>query len=139
MKQKYLLILIFVVGVVGLSFFYKKNVVPGGMLSVITEPNDGIAPVLALIRGASRSVDLVMYELDDAQIEAALAADEKRGLAVRIILSGGYKGASSTMNVDAYDFLVANDVPVRWSPKYFSLTHEKIFSGRRQSRAYHDL
>jgi cardiolipin synthase len=97
----------------------------GGPLGLITEPDDGIAPVLAFIRGATRSVDLTMYELDDPQIESALAADEARGVAVRVILSAGYEGASSTVNGDAYGFLLSHGVPVRWSPAYFSLTHEK--------------
>ena len=58
-------------------------------------------------------------------MEAALAADERRGVAVRVLLSAGYGGASSTVNGSAYDFLRAHGVAVRWSPSYFSLTHEK--------------
>jgi len=105
----------------------KKNrkAVLGNELSLITEPDDGIAPVLAMIRSASSSVDLVMYEFEDRQIESALIADEERGVAVRVILSAGYQGATSTMNVAAYELLSADGVPVRWSPSYFSLTHEK--------------
>jgi len=63
----------------------KKNrkAVLGNELSLITEPDDGIAPVLAMIRSASSSVDLVMYEFEDRQIESALIADEERGVAVR--------------------------------------------------------
>jgi phosphatidylserine/phosphatidylglycerophosphate/cardiolipin synthase-like enzyme len=103
----------------------KNSVLPAGALSLIAEPDDGIAPVLAMINGATKSVDLVMYELDDAQVEAALAADERRGVAVRVLLSAGYDGASSTVNGPAYNFLLAHGVAVRWSPSYFSLTHEK--------------
>ncbi len=98
---------------------------PNEALSLIVEPDDGIAPVLGPIRGASRSIDLVIYELDDPGIEEALADAAARGVAVRVILSAGYDGASSTMNADAYDFLRAHGVAVRWSPGYFSLTHEK--------------
>ncbi|HUC31685.1 MAG TPA: phospholipase D-like domain-containing protein [Candidatus Paceibacterota bacterium] len=118
---------IFLIFVIVLRFYSltKKNFIAGDSLSLITEPDDGIAPVLALIRGASRSVDLVMYELDDARVESALVADEGRGVAVRVILSAGYQGASSSVNAAAYNFLAANGVPVRWSPSYFSLTHEK--------------
>jgi phosphatidylserine/phosphatidylglycerophosphate/cardiolipin synthase-like enzyme len=78
-----------------------------------------------MISGAAKSVDLVMYELDDAQVEAALVADEYRGVVVRVLLSAGYDGASSTVNGAAYNFLLARGVVVRWSPSYFSLTHEK--------------
>lgn len=106
-------------------FSIKKNVPAPGALSLIIEPDDGIAPVLNMITGASKSVDLVMYELDDVRIESALVADTHRGVAVRVILSAGYGGASSTTNTTAYKFLAAHGVPVRWSPEYFSLTHEK--------------
>jgi phosphatidylserine/phosphatidylglycerophosphate/cardiolipin synthase-like enzyme len=44
---------------------------------------------------------------------------------VRVLLSPGYDGASSTVNGLAYNFLLARGVAVRWSPSYFSLTHEK--------------
>jgi phosphatidylserine/phosphatidylglycerophosphate/cardiolipin synthase-like enzyme len=106
---------------------------PSGAFSLITEPDDGIAPVLAMMAGAAKSVDLVMYELDDARVESALVADEQRGVAVRVLLGAGYDGASSTANVAAYDYLRSRGVPVRWSPPYFSLTHEKslVIDGNR--------
>ena len=117
---------VFFVLFAGRSFNIKRSVATSyGELSIVTEPDDGILPVLHMINGASLSLDLVMYELDDTQIEFALAADERRGVAVRVILSGGYNGATSTMNAVAYDFLIAHGVPVRYSPAYFSLTHEK--------------
>lgn len=133
MKWKYMWLAIFFAGVI---FYMVSFIVPkffveqhsaafDGELSLITEPDDGIAPVLRMINGATKSVDLVMYELDDAQIEAALAADDRRGVAVRVLLSPGYDGAPSRVNGAAYDFLFARGVAVRWSPSYFSLTHEK--------------
>jgi phosphatidylserine/phosphatidylglycerophosphate/cardiolipin synthase-like enzyme len=136
MRSKYLYLAGFIIGVATLFFvFYtshspsRNTPGPGGTLSLITEPDDGIAPVLAMIGGAKTSVDLVMYELDDLRIGSALAVDEARGVAVRVILSGGYKGATSTapatVNAAAYGFLSAHGVPVRYSPEYFSLTHEK--------------
>jgi phosphatidylserine/phosphatidylglycerophosphate/cardiolipin synthase-like enzyme len=134
MKRKYAwAVVIFVVAtffcvvriIVPEFFSEKKSVASDGTLSLITEPDDGIAPVLTMISGAAKSVDLVMYELDDAQVEAALVADEYRGVVVRVLLSAGYDGASSTVNGAAYNFLLARGVVVRWSPSYFSLTHEK--------------
>jgi phosphatidylserine/phosphatidylglycerophosphate/cardiolipin synthase-like enzyme len=110
-----------------------REAASGGALSLVVEPDDGIAPVLAMIGGAKRSLDIVMYQLDDRRIEAALAADEARGVAVRVILNGGYKGAPPTAYTAAHDILIAHGVPVRWSPGYFSLTHEKsmVVDGNR--------
>ncbi len=141
MKRKYAWVVIFFTGIIFYAvrfvapkfFSEKKNTAPDGALSLITEPDNGITPVLTMISGAVKSVDLVMYELDDAQVEAALAADERRGVAVRVLLSAGYDGASSTVNGSAYNFLLAHGVAVRWSPSYFSLTHEKslVVDGNR--------
>ncbi len=134
MKIKYFWGLIFAIAAAALFIFFgtpfrssfiNDNASQASALSLITEPDDGIAPVLAMISGAAKSADLVMYELDDHQVEAALVADERRGVAVRVILGAGYDGASSTQNAAAYEFLAANSVPVRWSPSYFSLTHQK--------------
>ena len=93
---------------------------------LITEPDQGIAPLLSMIAEASSSVDLVMYELEDTDVEHALADDEARGIKVRVLLNGGYYGKKeSTDNDAAYQYLTANNVPARWTPAYFALTHQK--------------
>jgi cardiolipin synthase len=126
------LLIIFVIGIIFIFFkkvrrplFAQKVVLQNNSLSIITEPDQGIAQVLTLIESASTSVDLVMYELEDKQIEAALVTDEKRGLKVRVLISVGYQGQDFTANLPAYDFLKANGVPVKWTQSYFALTHEK--------------
>lgn len=98
-----------------------------GSLSLITEPAAGTAPVLQLINNAKTSVDLVMYELEDSQVEQTLAQAESRGVSVRVLLNGGYYGKpdKSNPNQAAYDYLQAHHVPVRWTPSYFALTHQK--------------
>jgi cardiolipin synthase len=101
--------------------------------SLITEPQAGSGPVLALIQSASSSIDLVMYELQDSQVEQSLADASARGVAVRVLLNGGYYGkAESPVNQPAYDFLQSHGVPVQWTPAYFALTHEKALVADRQ-------
>ncbi|MGH7195455.1 MAG: phospholipase D-like domain-containing protein [Candidatus Saccharimonadales bacterium] len=95
-------------------------------LSLITEPQVGVAPELKLIDSAKKSVDLVMYELEDKNIEQALVAAQNRGVSVKVLLNKGYYGQQSRANVAAYNYLHNNYVPVEWTPKYFSLTHEKM-------------
>jgi phosphatidylserine/phosphatidylglycerophosphate/cardiolipin synthase-like enzyme len=101
-------------------------------LTLITEPQAGVAPVLSAITGAKHQVDMVMYEDNDSQVDAALVADSKRGVAVRVLLNSGYYGAGFPQDVGAYNYLKAHGVPVRWTPKYFALTHQKtlIVDGR---------
>lgn len=99
------------------------QVVPTAPLTLITEPGN-IATITAAIANAHKSVDLVIYELEDPQIEQALAAAQTRGVAVRVILDnldtfGNYP------NQAAYTFLKSHNVAVEWSPAYFALTHQK--------------
>jgi len=102
--------------------------------SLITEPEDSIAPVIQMIQGAEKSIDLVMYELEDTQVENALISAEKNGVAVRVLLNEGNYGAQpSTYSAAAYRYLQTGGVSVHWSPSYFALTHQKtmIVDGSR--------
>jgi phosphatidylserine/phosphatidylglycerophosphate/cardiolipin synthase-like enzyme len=103
----------------------KIEVANTDSLALITEPQDGMAPVEHLIEDATSSVDLVMYELNDKNLEALLATRAREGVTVRVILDNGYFGAGSAVNEEAFDYLQSNGVQVHWSPPYFALTHQK--------------
>jgi len=98
---------------------------PAGTFSLITEPDAGIASVLTLIKNATSSIDLVMYELKDKTIADALLDTQKRGVAVRVLLNEGYYGKEETLNEPAYEYLKSEGVDVRWTPNIFALTHQK--------------
>lgn len=102
--------------------------------SLIVEPDQGITPIINVIKNAKTSVDLVMYQLEDKQIEKALVEDKDRGVSVRVLLNGGYYGAPDTpnKNAEAYVFLTSHGVSVEWTPAKFALTHEKslVVDGR---------
>jgi phosphatidylserine/phosphatidylglycerophosphate/cardiolipin synthase-like enzyme len=94
--------------------------------TLIVEPDDGIAPIVAMMHNATRSIDLTIYELNDHAIESALIAAVRRGVTVRVLLSAGYDGAkAASANQTAYDALHAGGVPVHWGPGYFALVHQK--------------
>jgi len=93
--------------------------------SLITEPTDGITPVLSRIENAKSSIDLVMYALDDTQVEQALGAAEARGVKVRVLLNGGYYDQKEPANDASYVALQKLNVPVEWTPTSFALTHQK--------------
>ncbi len=97
---------------------------PQAPLSLVIEPDDGITPVANALAQAHSRVDLVVYELEDPQIEAQLAADEARGVAVRVLLDD-LSSFGKHPNQAAYDFLKSHGVPVEWTPRYFPLTHQK--------------
>jgi cardiolipin synthase len=93
--------------------------------SLIVEPDDGIAPVLNRIQHAQKSIDLVMYTLADTQVEQALGQAAARGVAVRVLLNGGYYSKKEGSNDAPYAALQTLNVPVKWTPTTFALTHQK--------------
>lgn len=93
-------------------------------LSLIVEPQDGIAPLLEAISGARTSVDLVIYELQDPAVERALAQAAARGVKVRVLLEN-LNTFGRHPNDPAYQYLASSSVPVKWAPSYFPLTHQK--------------
>lgn len=105
-----------------------KAAASGPPLQLVAEPAAGNAPFLAMIDGARHSVELTMYELYDARIEAALAGDAQRGVDVRVLLNGGYYSERESNNAAAYAYLKARGVHVRYTPTYFALTHQKTLT-----------
>lgn len=101
---------------------------PPGTLTLVTEPDVGNTPVLSLIQNAKRSVDLVMYDFKDTEVEAALVKAHTDGLAVRVLLDHGYYGAPDKKNDDTFAYFQSHGVPVEWTPATFALTHQKTVS-----------
>ena len=96
-----------------------------GQLQLITEPDQGMTPVYTLIKNATKSIDLVMYEFKDKAIGDALIAAAKRGVAVRVLVNGGYYAKQEPMNDPAFAYLQAGGVSVERTPQAFALTHQK--------------
>lgn len=78
--------------------------------------------IYSLIASARHTVDLTMYELEDTQAEAALAADSERGVDVRVILNSSYTRSD---NDAAFALLQAHGVHVHWASSRYALTHQK--------------
>ena len=95
-----------------------------GNRTLFVEPDDGSEPVLTAIRGARRSVDLVVYLLTDRSVIDARIAARQRGVAVRVMLERDPYG-SGPGNASAYDQLQRAGVDLRWGNPAFALTHEK--------------
>jgi phosphatidylserine/phosphatidylglycerophosphate/cardiolipin synthase-like enzyme len=79
-----------------------------------TEPQDGYGFLRAAIAGARHSLDLSLYELDDAATEDALVARARAGVDVRVLLDAAYEGRSE--NAGAALDLAAGGVHVTWAP-----------------------
>ena len=91
-------------------------------LSLLVEPGAGAGALYALIGSARRSVDLTMYELEDARAEQLLCDDAARGVVVEVILNRAYTEAA---NDSAYSSLRAHGVHVHWASPRYAITHQK--------------
>ncbi|HZV27010.1 MAG TPA: phospholipase D-like domain-containing protein, partial [Acidothermaceae bacterium] len=83
-----------------------------GQLSLLVEPDQGMAPIYALIASARKSIDLTMYELVDTDADLALELAAGRGVNVRVLLDVNREKAA---NRAAYAELTDMRVHVAWA------------------------
>lgn len=91
---------------------------------LIVEPDDGVAPVVGFIRGATRSLDVAMYLLSDRDVVSALEASRTRGVRVRVMLEENPYGTGPG-NQSVSSHLSAAGIATRWSPARYRFNHEK--------------
>jgi phosphatidylserine/phosphatidylglycerophosphate/cardiolipin synthase-like enzyme len=103
-----------------------------GSATLLVEPDDGPAPVLAFLRGAQRSLAVEVYLLTDDEATQALIDLRRDGREVQVILEPHPFGADGA-NQPAFDRLAAAGVAVGWASPRFALTHTKtmVADGRR--------
>ena len=66
-------------------------------MQVITQPEDGIVPILKAIKRARKSLDIVIFRFDLSEIEDALAAAVERGVAVRALIAHTNRGGEKKL------------------------------------------
>jgi phosphatidylserine/phosphatidylglycerophosphate/cardiolipin synthase-like enzyme len=66
-------------------------------VKLLIQPEDGIAPLVAAIKHARKSVDIVIFRLDRAEIEAALKAAAKRGVSVTALIAFANHGGEKSL------------------------------------------
>jgi cardiolipin synthase len=93
-----------------------------GQLSLLVEPDQGLAPISALIASARKSIDLTMYELVDTDASLALELAAGRGVDVRVLLDVNREKAA---NQAAYTELTDMRVHVAWADPRYAATHQK--------------
>jgi cardiolipin synthase len=95
--------------------------------SLIVEPTDGKAAILAGLASATTTVDVTIYELSDSEVIAALIAAQGRNVTVRVL----YNWYSFNTDVQATEVtpfvkqLTNAGVACRPAPREFEVTHEK--------------
>jgi cardiolipin synthase len=91
---------------------------------LIVQPDDGTAPVIALINRATRSLFIKQFTFTEPAIQQAVIAKAKAGLDVRVMLNPK-RSSGSRANDDAFALFEKEGVPVRWASPHFAVTHEK--------------
>ena len=80
-------------------------------MDLIVQPADGMAPLLAAIDGAQKSVDVIIFRLDLKEIEKALEAAVGRGVTVRALIAHTHKGPDKRLR-QIEDRMLAKGVTV---------------------------
>lgn len=97
-------------------------------LSIIVEPSDNGAALLAAIKAAKKSVHMEMYLLTDTAVEAALVAQHTAGHDVQVLLNGNFPAGQGNGNDSAFKYLSGKGVPVKYAPAAFTFTHAKTIA-----------
>lgn len=66
-------------------------------MKLIIQPGDGVAPVVGAIRKAKKTIDIVIFRFDRAEVEKALEDAVERGVAVRALIAHTNKGGEKTL------------------------------------------
>ena len=66
-------------------------------MKLLTQPEDGVAPLVAAITKAKKSVDIVIFRFDRAEIERALKAAAKRGVSVSALIAHANRGGEKSL------------------------------------------
>ena len=66
-------------------------------MKLIIQPDDGVKPLVQGIKGAAKSVDIVIFRFDRPEIEKALEAAVGRGVAVRALIAHTNRGGEKTL------------------------------------------
>jgi cardiolipin synthase len=66
-------------------------------MELITQPDDGVAPIVKAIKRAKKSVDIVIFRFDIDAIEKVLTKAVERGVVVRALIAHANRGGNSKL------------------------------------------
>src|SRR5579862_5045128 len=66
-------------------------------MKLITEPDDGIAPIVTGIKHARKSIDVLIFRLDRLEIARALEGAVARGVHVRALTAHQNRGGTKSL------------------------------------------
>lgn len=98
--------------------------------TLIVEPDDGKTTVLSTIAGAYKNLTLTIYEINDPDIVAALAAAQGRGVSVRVLYNNASFASMHETNPNngAVTNLSRVGATTKPASPVFSVTHQKTLT-----------
>ena len=66
-------------------------------MKLIVEPDEGLRPLIAAVKGARRRIHIVIFRFDLEELEDALAAAVTRGVVVRALIAHTNKGGEGSL------------------------------------------
>ena len=82
-------------------------------MKLIIEPADGVAPILAAIKGAKKSVEIAIFRFDRLDLEKALIAAAARGVRVTALIAFANRGGEQSLRRLELRFLAAGIIVAR--------------------------
>ena len=103
-------------------------------MKLITQPEAGIGPLLAAVRRATKTIDIVIFRFGLKELEKELAAAVKRGVAVRALIAHTNRGGETTLRKLEQRFLEkgvtvcrTNDDLVRYHGKLLTVDNRRTY------------
>lgn len=103
-------------------------------MKLIVEPDDGLAPLVAAIRRARTSIDMMIFRFDRPELEKALESAVTRGVAVRTLIAHTNSDGAQALRRLELRLLAAGvtvtrsaDDLVRYHAKYFIVDRSRLF------------
>src|SRR6185436_18355154 len=66
-------------------------------MKLIVQPDEGLAPIVSAIKQAKKSIDVLIFRLDRAELARALAAAVARGVRVRTLTAHENRGGTKSL------------------------------------------
>lgn len=82
-------------------------------MKLLVQPDDGIAPLVAALKSAKKTIDIVVFRFDRREIETALKAAVDRNVAVRALIACTARGGDKNLRKLEKRFLEAGIIVAR--------------------------
>jgi len=100
-------------------------------MKLIIEPADGVAPLLAAIKGAKRSIEIAIFRFDRTDVENALKAAAGRGVKVTVLIAFANRGGEARLRKLELRCLAAGIIVARTSNDLIRYHDKFILIDRR--------